>query len=265
MDYKYFDVHSHLNLEDFASDREAVMREMESELVGTITVGVDHDTSSLALEISKHSPFCFACIGMHPVDNIDEPFDKEVYLRLAGHEKVVAIGECGLDYFRTDKTNTDEINRQKNLFREQVELSFKVGKPLMIHARPSKGSMDAYEDVVEIFEEYKSKGLKIHANMHFFVGDEKVTAELLKFDTTFSFPGVITFARDYDSVIRMIPQDRILSETDSPFATPEPYRGKRNLPIYVKEVVSKLAELKGVSHEEMRVATVSNAKKFFGV
>lgn len=265
MEYKYFDAHSHLNLPDFKEDLENIVKNMQEERVGTITVGVDRVTSLFAVSIADKSDFLFASIGVHPVDNPDEKFDYQFYSDLAKKDKVVAIGECGLDYFRTDKENEEEKNRQREIFRQQVDISIESGKPLMIHARPSKGSMDAYEEVTRIFEEYENSGKKIKANLHFFVGDEKVTESFLKFDTTFSFPGVITFSHDYDSVIKMIPVDRILSETDSPFAAPVPYRGKRNMPLYVKEVVKTLAELKGIREEEMQELAVSNAKRFFGV
>ena len=144
--FEFIDIHSHLNLSPLYEDREAILSRMREKKVATITVGVDFETSKRNVEIAAQNPDVWACIGIHPADNTEEVFIFEKYLELARHEKVVAIGECGLDYFRSHDSGMKE--KQRELFSQQIELAQKVSKPLMIHARPSKGTMDAYEDAI---------------------------------------------------------------------------------------------------------------------
>lgn len=259
MDFKYIDIHSHLNLSPLSYDIEAVVSRMREQGVVTITVGTDLQYSKSAIEIAeKYSDIVLgATVGLHPNDNIDEIFDKDKYLELAKNPKVVAIGECGLDYFRTNDDETKK--RQKEVFRMHIDIAKEVGKPLMIHSRPSKGSMDAYNDALEILSEYE--GLK--GNFHFYVGDLETTKRILQKGFTMSFDGPITFAREYDEVIRYIPLDKLHAETDAPFAAPVPYRGKTCEPWMVIEVVKKIAEIKGLSIEEVREALIQNAKRDF--
>ena len=261
MDFKYIDIHSHLNLSPLYDDIEAVVSRMREHDVATITVGTDLQYSKRAIEIAeKYSDVVLgATVGLHPNDNIDEVFDKDKYLELAKNSKVVAIGECGLDYFRTNDDETKK--RQKEVFRMHIDIAKEVGKPLMIHSRPSKGSMDAYNDALEILSEYE--GLK--GNFHFYVGDLETTKKVLDKGFTLSFDGPITFARDYDEVIRYIPLDKLHTETDAPFAAPAPYRGRTCEPWMVIEVVKKIAEIKGLSIEEVREALIQNAKRDFNI
>jgi TatD DNase family protein len=182
-------------------------------------------------------------------------------LSLALKEKVVAIGECGLDYFRDN--DEDFKIKQKEIFKLHIKLALETKKPLMIHARPSKGTMDAYFDVLDILESYKKDNSKLNANFHFFVGDINIVKRALGFSFTFSFDGPITFSHDYDEVIKEIPIESIMAETDSPFAAPVPYRGKRCEPFMVKEIIKRIAELKGLSEEETNKIILSNVKRVF--
>ena len=261
--YKYIDIHSHLNLSQFDADRDAVIAKMKEEEVATITVGTDFSTSKIAIELAKQHENLFACIGVHPTDVMTEVFDYEKMRELAQHPKVVAIGECGLDYYR-GATDADKI-RQKVLFEAHIKLAREVEKPLMIHARPSKGSMDAYSDALDILEKYKQEGVKIHANFHFFVGDMSIAKRALVLGATMSFDGPITFGRDYDEVIKILPLESIMAETDAPFASPEPYRGKRCEPWMVSEVVKKIAEIKEIPFEVVSKKLVNNARNFFDI
>lgn len=261
--YKYIDIHSHLNLPQFDADREAVISKMKDEKVATITVGTDYATSKFAIELAEKHDHLFACVGIHPTDVENEFFDYEKMLTLAQHPKVMAIGECGLDYYRGAK-DEDKI-RQKELFESHIKLAREVGKPLMIHARPSKGSMDAYIDVIDILEKHKQGGLKIHANFHFFVGDVFIARRALHLGSTMSFDGPVTFARDYDEVIKMLPLESIMVETDAPFASPESYRGKRCEPWMVSEIAKKIAEIKEIPLEIVSKKLVQNAHKFFDI
>jgi TatD DNase family protein len=255
----YIDIHSHLNLLPLSDDQDGVLLRMRKEEVGTITVGVDYETSRVAVEFAEANHDIWATVGLHPTDNENETFRMDKYLKLAEHTKVVAIGECGLDYFR----NQDPLMKEKQhaLFLQHIELATAVDKPLMIHARPSKGSMDAYEDVLAVLE---SRPSAPKANFHFFVGNIDIAKRILLIGGTMSFDGPITFARDYDEVIAFIPLDRIHAETDAPFAAPMPYRGKTCEPWMVTEIVKRIAEIKQEPLEKVQAQLIANARTFFG-
>ncbi len=265
MEIRNFDIHSHFNLPQFEADLSAAIKKMEDEGVATICVGTDLASSRRAIEIADMSPNIWATIGQHPTDT-GEAFDIAAYEELARHPKVVAIGECGFDYFRTPKETVFE--KQKEIFELQVKLAEKTGKPLMIHARPSKSkdsngkaSMDAYEDVLNILSNHS----QIPVNFHFFVGDAAIARRALAAGYTMSFDGPITFSHDYDEVIKMLPLANIMVETDSPFAAPEPHRGKRCEPWMVKEVIAAIAKIRDEDSEKIRQATLENAKQFFKI
>lgn len=181
-----------------------------------------------------------------------EEFDYNYYKKLALDPKVVAIGECGLDYFRLQE---DSKKKQAEAFVKQIELAHEVKKPLMIHCR------QAFGDLIDIL----NTQYKILNNppgiIHFMSGTKNDAKKLLDLGFYFTFGGVITFTRSYDEVIKMIPLDRILSETDAPYVTPVPYRGKRNEPAYVVAVVEKIAEIKGISLEKAAVQILKNTKE----
>ena len=260
---KYIDIHSHLNLEHLNADHEGVIVRMVEHEVGTFTIGVDYQTSQKAIEIAEKYDFIWAGIGLHPTDNTEEEFDIEKYKVLAENPKVVCIGECGLDYFRDQKEETKI--KQKEIFKKHIELSIEIGKPLMIHARPSKGSMDAYEDALNILEQYKKENETLAGNFHFFVGDIAIANRALTIDFTMSFDGPITFSHDYDEVIKFLPIESIMVETDAPFAAPVPHRGKTCEPFMVREMVFKISQLKGLSEEETSLTLLANTKRVFGI
>lgn len=266
MNYAFFDIHSHLHDKAFDEDREKLLDEMKSYGVGTITVGTDVVESNKAIALAETSQHVYATIGLHPNDNKEEVFDREVYEKLASHDKVIAIGECGLDYFRLDSDSDKEKERQKEIFAQQIEIAVNVNKPLMLHGRPAKGSMDAYEDMLTLLEEAKKlHGNKVRGNAHFFAGNIDIAQRFINIGFTMSFSGVITFTKDYDDVVRFIPLTLLHAETDSPYATPIPYRGRRNTPMYVQEVVAKIAVLREQPMEEVRVQLLENAKRVFGI
>lgn len=260
MEIKYIDIHSHLNLNPLKDDREGVIRRMVENEVGTITIGVDYETSKEAVEIAEKFDFIWAGVGQHPADNIEEEFDLEKYKELGKNPKVVCIGECGLDYYR-DQSDLVKA-RQEKLFRQHIELALVLNKPLMIHARPSKGSMDAYNDVLNILETFKKDNPDLCANFHFFVGNIDIAKKILELGFTISFDGPITFAREYDEVIKFIPLTSIMAETDAPFAAPVPYRGKTCEPYMVVEIIKKIAELKNLPVEEVQIQILSNARNY---
>jgi TatD DNase family protein len=271
---KYIDIHSHLNLEQFDSDREEIIQKLKDEDILTITVGVDYLSSLKALELADKYDNLFACVGLHPSDVMIEEFDYDKMLALAKNKKVVAIGECGLDYFRND--NEDFKLKQKEVFDLHIKLSLEVNKPLMIHGRPSKNTMDAYNDILDILKLYKKPARphesgvggdnsKLSANFHFFSGNLSIAKRIIDLGFTLSFDGPITFSNDYDEIIKMCPIESIMAETDSPFAAPEPYRGKRAEPQMVKEIVKKIAEIKNLTEEETAKIIFDNARRIFDI
>lgn len=265
MHFSHFDIHSHLNLSPLNERVGELARELRSRAIGTITVGIDTATSREAIRLAHEYPdTLFATVGLHPTDVLQEEFSFEIFLELARDPKVVGIGECGLDYYR----NRDEsfIALQKKVFRAHIELALLVGKPLMLHIRPEAGTMTAYHDALDILEEYyKLHGSALRGNAHFFVGDIAVADRFLALGFTLSFDGPITFTNQYDEVIRHVPLDRIMCETDAPFAAPVPHRGQMNLPIYVPHIYSKIAELKGISEQELVAQIFRNIQKIWGI
>ncbi len=253
-----------------------VLERMKENNVSAITIGCDIESSRRAVEIAEESEKSgnkiWACIGIHPIDNEKREvgvFDEKGFGELVKSKKVVAVGECGLDYFvpRSSSGIKSEVGfpdeekaRQEKLFRQQIDFALKHDLPLMLHCRK------AYDEVLDILEEYKKEaGEKLRGNSHFFAGNVEQAKRFLNIGFTVSFTGVITFTHDYDEVIKFLPIESIVSETDAPFIAPVPYRGKRNEPSYVIEVVKKLAELKGVGVVEMTEQIAQNAQKVFNL
>jgi len=277
---KYIDIHGHVNFKTFDLDRDEVIKRALDNDTWCINVGTQVDTSKQAVELAhKYKEGVYAIIGLHPIHtgasyhdmeelgeegaeftSRGEIFDKNIYRDLLKDSKVVAIGECGLDYYHMDK---DSIEKQKKAFIEQIELANEINKPIMLHIRnnPKDKSINAYTDSLEILKKYS----KVKGDVHFFAGNTDEAKGFLDFGFTLSFTGVITFTHDYDEVIKNTPLDMIMSETDCPYVAPVPYRGKRNEPYYVKEIVKKIAEIKNLKEAEVALAIVANAKRVFGI
>jgi len=262
---KYFDAHSHLNFTQFNNDREEVLRRMKEKGVWTITVGTDLVTSKESVALAEKYDGIFATVGVHPTDT-GEGFDEGEYSILTESKKVVGIGECGLDYFRVSPEDTDTKKRQRERFERQVQFALENNLPLMLHVRPSAGTIDAYEDALSILREFKtSAGEKLRGNSHFFVGDTKTAKGFLDIGFTVSFDGPITFTNEYDEVVRYVPLDMMLAETDAPFAAPAPHRGRRNEPIYISLIVGSIASIRGEDIELVSKKLVTNTCRVFGV
>jgi len=257
---EYIDTHSHFNLSQFQSDREESILRMESFGVGTLCVGVDYQTSLVALALAQKYSSIWAVVGQHPTDT-REDFSPERYRTLAGDSRTVSIGECGLDYYRTSDRETKE--KQASLFREHIVLASECGLPLMLHIRPSEGSMDAYDDALGILREYKKTYPEIVGTAHFFVGDERIAQEFIDIGFYLSFSGIVTIFPEYESVVRFVPLDRVLAETDAPYAAPLPWRGKRCQPEYVIEVVKKIADLKNLPPTQVVTKLAENTLRLF--
>jgi len=252
----YFDIHSHLQFRDFNKDRNDVIVRMGEKKVGTIVVGTDLVSSKEAIDLAEKNKNIFATIGLHPNDNKKEIFNLDEYRKLAQEKKVVAIGECGLDYFRN--SSSEEKDRQEKIFESHIDLAVSENLPLMIHVR------DAHDDVIKILESKKVLcGDKLRGNIHFFSGSVEEAKKYFDLNFTISFTGVITFTNDYDDVIKNSPIEMIMAETDSPFVAPDPFRGKRNEPTFVTEVVKKIAEIKGEDFETVRTILLENTNRVF--
>lgn len=280
--FKYFDMHAHVNFKAFKDDGDEVIRRALAEDTWLANVGSQDTTSRRAVEIAhKYPEGVFAVVGLHPIhleeayhddDEIGgqgftsraEIFDHDKYLAMARDEKVIAIGECGLDYFHL---NPDSIEKQKKAFIEQVKLAREVGKPLMLHMRnnPKDNSSNVYKDMAEILKDYP----EVKAVSHCFGGSVEDMKRFVSMGIYVSFSGNITYKLrpdfDYVSVIKEAPLDMILTDTDSPYLAPVPYRGKRNEPVYVREIVKKIAEIKGLPEDEVANTIIQNAKKFFKI
>lgn len=277
MEPNFFDVHAHVNFKAYDEDRDEVIKRALDEGVFIMNVGTQADTSRFAIEIAnKYERGVYAAIALHPIHtgksfhdtkelgeegkaftSRGENFDTDYYLELARNEKVKAIGECGLDYYRLDE-GTMEL--QKEVFIKHIEIANAVAKPLMCHIRSGSGR-SAYKDAAEILKQYA----KVKGDIHFFAGNWEEAKLFLELGFTLSFTGVLTFTHDYDEVVRNTPLDMILSETDCPYITPVPYRGKRNEPTYVKEVAKAIARIKGLPEDEVNKALVENAKRVFKI
>lgn len=284
----FFDSHTHVQFSGYDDDREAVIARALAADVRMVNVGTQRDTSRAAVELAHTYPeLMYAAIGLHPVHTSrsfhdsqelgggdvatpfslrGEIFDTEYYRTFAIDPKTVAIGECGLDYFHfnEDESHATQIEKQKAAFLAQIELAKEVKKPLMIHCR------NAFDDLIEFLRPHAAD-LKPGV-IHFFTGTVDDAQVLLELGFSFTFGGAITFPPrkgklrgDYDEVISMIPIDRILSETDAPYVTPIPFRGKKNEPAYVVHTIKRIAELKNVPSEEMKMQIWKNAKQIFDI
>lgn len=267
---QFFDIHAHLNLPAFDDDRIEVLKRAQARGVWSIQVGTDQKSSQGATTIASFfENGVFASIGVHPSESGDSRFFDHLFSELAKCPRVVAIGECGLDYsyFGEGKDITAEKARQRELFEIQIDFAIAHDLPLMLHIRDSDKSLaDAHRDALALLRQKKEiAGPRLRGNVHFFSQTIDIAREYFALDFSISFTGVITFTREYDEVIRLAPLDRIMSETDCPYATPAPYRGKRNEPIFVEEVVKKIAEVRNEDFEMVRKALIQNALRVFNI
>jgi TatD DNase family protein len=266
MKYKFFDIHSHFNLESFDEDLQSVIQEHKEKEAGTICVGTDKTTSEKALKLSEAHENIYGCIGLHPQEVMNEgEFDYDFYKTLAMNPKIVCIGECGLDYFRIDPNDHVGKDRQKEAFKQQIELALELNLPLMLHIRASQDTYDAYEEVLEILENYKKDNESLRGNAHFFVGTKEIADRFIAIGFTVSFTGVITITEDYHDVVKHVSLEHMMAETDAPFVAPKQYRGERCEPWMVEEVYRKIAEIKDISVEEVQTQFLENRHKMFGI
>lgn len=248
------DSHCHLNFPEFRNNMSALRAAMQSEGVGhALCISVTLPDFPEVLAVAEAHDNFFASVGVHP-DYEDEPeYTDEHLLALAAHPKVVAIGETGLDYFRLQ----GDLEWQRERFRRHIRVAKQANKPLVIHTR------NAAEDTLRIMREEHAE--QVGGVMHCFTESLEVAQAAIELGFYISFSGILTFknALPIKEVAKAVPLDRILVETDSPYLAPVPYRGKTNQPAYVRYVAEELANLRGISYQEVEEATTANFFRLF--
>lgn len=256
MELRFFDSHAHLNNPKFSEDA-AVVRQQAQDggVTALLNAGYDLSSSALAMKQASELEGVWASVGMHPHDAKD--YDKEaegLFREWAKNPKVVAIGEIGLDYYYEHSPR----ETQRAVFIRQMILAKELGKPIIIHDR------DAHGEVLELVQEH-GKGLT--GVFHCYSGSKEFAQEVLKLGFYVSFAGPVTYksAKNLKEAAQSVPLNRILIETDCPYLTPEPFRGKRNEPLYVKKVAEEIARLRNISVEEVANHTFENTCRLFGI
>ena len=247
-----FDTHAHYDDTRFDEDREILFDALNQNGVGgIITCGCDLTSSKKAIKMAEEHEFVYAAVGMHP-GNMEKPEDLNEIEKLFSHKKCVAIGEIGLDYYWTQ----DNKPTQKAVFKKQLELSLEYVLPVIVHDR------EAHSDTLEFLKSYKPKGV-----IHSFSGSPEMAAEVLKLGMYIGIGGVITFknAKKLPDVVKMLPDNRILLETDAPYLAPVPYRSKTNNSAMIYLTAQKIAELRETSTEHILNLSFKNAKELFGI
>ncbi len=248
------DIHAHYDDQAFDIDREELLSSLFNEkgVSKIINAGCNIESSLQSIALAEKYEGMYAAVGFHPNEakNFKES-DIHLIKEMLKHPKVVAVGEIGLDYHY----GTDDKEDQKALFRKQLELAIETNMPVVIHER------DCVADCLEIVFDYNVKGV-----FHAFSGSKEVAQQLLKRGWYISFPGTVTFKNARHSVenAEFLPEDRILTETDSPYLTAHPFRGKRNDSSYMKYTIEKIAEIRGTTFEHIQRITEENAKRLFG-
>lgn len=252
------DTHAHLDSPKFDDDREEMIaRAREAGVDAIVNIGFNRETIPTTMALAEKYPFIYAAVGWHPTDAIDMKLEEDLAWieRLCAHPKVRAIGEIGLDYY----WDTSPKDVQHVVFREQIRLARRLGKPIVIHNR------DAHEDTVRLLREEKAS--EVGGVMHCFSGSWEIAKMCLDLNFYISFGGPVTFknARVPKEVLKQVPLDRLLVETDAPYLAPHPHRGKRNESAYVRLAAEAAAEIKGLSLEEISEITSENARRLFGL
>ena len=276
------DTHAHVNFKAFQADDDEVIRRSLAADTWMILVGSEVKTSKRALEYAnKYEKGVYAAVGLHPMHTREqkvegedynfitreEEFSYDVYEKLAQFKKVVAVGEIGLDYYHLDyATDMAALKRkQKQIFTRQLELAKNLKLPVIIHCR------QAHDDMLEILKAFKKDYKdslpkdKDWGVMHCFSGDEELAWQYFNLGLNISFTGLITFSAQWDNLIRRLPSGKFMVETDCPYMTPEPFRGRRNEPLFVKRVAERIAEIKTLSFDRIADISTENARRMFKI
>lgn len=264
-----FDSHCHPQFPQYGKDRGEMLTRAKDAGVSMICVGTDLEMSQKAIELAEKHDTIWASVGLHPNDFLElfeedkiSPQKTDNFVHLVNNKKVVAVGEIGLDYYRTP--DKEHQQKQKEIFEFFINLAYQNQKPLIIHGRDNQSGSggQAHGDIIEILN--SAKNILYGGVAHSFTGSIEEAKKYLDLEFYLGFNGIITFA-NYNELVNYVPLDRILIETDAPYLTPEPYRGQRNEPAYVIEAAKKIAKLKNISLEKVADQTTSNCKKLFGI
>jgi TatD DNase family protein len=255
------DTHAHLDFHQFDSDREAVLaRAWQAGLAAIVTIGINLETSRAAVALAEAHERVFATVGFHPHDAKTADDAALAALRqLACHPKVVAIGEIGLDFYR-DHSPRDV---QRRVFDQQLQLAAELGKPIVIHNR--EAHTDTLKTLRQWVTQHPSPASRGRGVLHCFSGTLAAAQEVIELGFLIGVDGPVTYrnARQLPAIVKDLPLNRLLIETDAPFLTPHPHRGKRNEPAYVRLVAEKIADLKNLSLQEVAQTTTVNAQVLF--
>jgi TatD DNase family protein len=251
------DTHTHLDAAAFDEDREEIIqRALDAGVTRIVNIGFNRETIPTTMKLVEEYAFIYGAVGWHPQDAKDMlPEDVAWIEQLCSHEKIVAIGEIGLDYY----WDTSPKETQHRVFREQIQLARRIKKPIIIHNR------EAHQDILQILKE--EKAAEIGGIMHCFSGSWETAKVCLDMNFYISFGGPVTYknAKQPKEVLAQVPLDRLLLETDAPYLTPHPFRGKRNESSYVRIVAEAAAEIHGISLEEIAQITTKNAIRLLGL
>ena len=251
---KYIDAHTHLNFPQFDLDREQIIHQCLEQGIGLVNVGCDYQSSQKAIEIAhQYQDGVWATVGIHPTEIAKEEFDQQKLLQLAQDEKVVAIGEIGLDYYR--ESNPQVREEQKKYLKKQISLAQKLNLPIVFHCR------EAHQDLLAILSQFKIGKAEIHC----FDAPLDILRQYLSLGFFVGFTGMITYSSRLDEAIRETPLDSLIIETDSPYLTPVPFRGQRNSPLLLKYTAKKIAQIKNISLEKIYQSTLENTKNLFQI
>lgn len=248
---KLIDIHCHLDFKNFNKDREEVINRAKKKLTAVINSGASYEGNKKTLKLSKeYEGFIYPTLGFHPTNN--EPIDRTIEEIEKNVEYIVGIGEVGMDFYRVE--DPEERKRQEHIFKKFIELSNEYELPLVIHAR------ECEDRVFEIVKELKDDSNVV---FHCYSGSVELAKKILEEGYYISVPTLVCFSKHHQNIVKNLPLEKILTETDSPFLSP--YRGKRNEPSFVEEAVKKIAELKSMSIEKVDEITDRNARKVFNI
>lgn len=249
------DSHCHPQFPQYDNDREEMIERALDGDVQMICVGVELGTSKQAIELAEKFDGIWVTVGLHPNDYLGKRFDPQDYYKLGRNKKVIAIGEIGLDYYRSPEKEKQNI--QKERFIQMTQVATDLHLPIVIHCR------DAYEDMINLLQTTSHQLQPSAGVIHSFTGTSAEAQKFLDLGFYIGLNGIITFSDGYVELVKKLPLDKILIETDAPYLAPVPNRGKRNEPLYVKFVAEKIAEIKNIGVEEVANTTTENTKKLF--
>lgn len=272
------DTHAHINFSAYKDDADAVIKRALDNGIWMINVGSQSTTSERAVEYAgRYGMGVYAAVALHPIHlfqtEVDESeieeikfaargeeFDYDFYKKLAKNKKTVAIGETGLDYYHWPKdVSKEEVKKkQQEVFEKHLDLAEELDLPVIIHCR------EAHDDIIKILQKrYENREFQERGVLHCFSGNLELAKKYIDLGFLVSFTGLITFNNSWDKVIKELPLEKLMVETDCPFLTPIPFRGKRNEPVYVKYAAEKIAGLRGVEFDLVAEATTANALRLF--